>query len=289
MHRSWRLLSLAFIVLISVSSVCTFPVKTSPQLHSGGSPVNDVNTSSTPSNKVTFRWSEITRFNAPLTKAGELKDELSLSESRIRDLMVEAADVLGLDKSPPPEVERVDEGGVEFEKAYRNGFVRFQILGGTKFAGKEVLGVIYVGLEEQLLRRWDAKILVDREEVFPNPQIHSGGSSITRFNAPLAKAGELKDKLSLSESRIRDLMVEAADVLGLDKSPPPKVERVDEGGVEFEKAYRNGFVRFQILGGTKFAGKEVLGVIYVGWEEQLFRRWDAKILVDREEVFPKKS
>ncbi|KAJ3740326.1 hypothetical protein DFH05DRAFT_1508374 [Lentinula detonsa] len=309
MHRSWRLLSLAFIVLISVSSVCTFPVKTSPQLHSGGSPVNDVNTSSTPSNKVTFRWSEITRFNAPLTKAGELKDKLSLSESRIRDLMVEAADVLGLDKSPPPEVERVDEGGVEFEKAYRNGFVRFQILGGTKFAGKEVLGVIYVGLEEQLLRRWDAKILVDREEVFPNPQIHSGGSSvndvdtsstpsnkvtfrwseITRFNAPLAKAGELKDKLSLSESRIRDLMVEAADVLGLDKSPPPKVERVDEGGVEFEKAYRNGFVRFQILGGTKFAGKEVLGVIYIGWEEQLFRRWDAKILVDREEVFPEKS
>ncbi|KAJ3792455.1 hypothetical protein GGU11DRAFT_750022 [Lentinula aff. detonsa] len=166
MRRSWSLLSLAFIVLISLSSVCTIPVNTNPQSHSGGLPVNDVVTSS-PSNKVSIQWAKPAKLGAPTAGPGPGELELTRSQSRIRNLVLEAADVLGLDKSPPPEVVYDLHGGVSFKEAYRlNGFVEFRLFGGTKFAGKEVLGLIYIGSDE-ILMRLDAKLFVDREEVFP--------------------------------------------------------------------------------------------------------------------------
>ncbi|KAJ3710630.1 hypothetical protein DFJ43DRAFT_1108727 [Lentinula guzmanii] len=151
MRRSWSLLGLAFIVLISLSSVCTIPVNTNPQ--------------SSPSNKVPIQWVKPAKLGAPTGGPGP--GELERAQSRIRKLMLEAADVLGLDKSPPPEVVYDLHGGVSFKEAYRlNGFVKFRLFGGTKFAGKEVLGLIYIG-SDKILMRWDAKLFVDREEVFP--------------------------------------------------------------------------------------------------------------------------
>ncbi|KAJ3991471.1 hypothetical protein F5050DRAFT_1716062 [Lentinula boryana] len=152
MHRSWSLLSLAFIVLISLSSM-------NPQLRSRTSPPL--------SNKVTFTWAKIERFSAPIAGPYELQSELTRSQNQIRDLVLEAADVLGLDISSPPKVEHVYEGGVNFQNAYRNGFVKFQILGGTKTAGKEVIGMIYVGTDETIIRRWKGVLTVDGKRVFP--------------------------------------------------------------------------------------------------------------------------
>ncbi|KAJ3982730.1 hypothetical protein F5890DRAFT_1527949 [Lentinula detonsa] len=67
MHRSWSLLSLAFIVLISLSSVCTIPVETNPQLHSRGLPLNDLNTLSLSSSAITIKWKELSN---PIPSAG---------------------------------------------------------------------------------------------------------------------------------------------------------------------------------------------------------------------------
>ncbi|KAJ3785516.1 hypothetical protein GGU10DRAFT_387428 [Lentinula aff. detonsa] len=126
MHRSWRLLSLAFIALISVSSVCTFPVKTIPQLHSRGNYMSTsslVSSTSSPvsSNTITIQWAQ-QRY--PSTAAEELQVRELAAKDRIQSLMAEAKVLngLGLDITPSNPLKIVyGSGGSSFEQAYRNG------------------------------------------------------------------------------------------------------------------------------------------------------------------------
>ncbi|KAJ3740335.1 hypothetical protein DFH05DRAFT_397216 [Lentinula detonsa] len=151
MHRSWRLLSLAFIALISVSSVCTFPVKTIPQLHSRG---NYMSTSSpVSSNTITIQWAQQEYPSTVKETSEELQVRLYLAKERIRSLMAEAKllNALGLDITSSNPLEIVyGSGGSSFEKAYRNGYVKFQIIGGRKTEGKKVMGMFYIGSGENL-------------------------------------------------------------------------------------------------------------------------------------------
>ncbi|KAJ3710882.1 hypothetical protein DFJ43DRAFT_1098161 [Lentinula guzmanii] len=158
MHRSWHLLSLAFIALISVSSVCTFPV----ELHSGGSPRNDTSTSPpVPSHgTATIRWLEpATKYVLELRQAREM----------IPELVKQSADVLGLDDSPNNPLKVVyDPKGPSFGNAYRFGWVKFKISGGRETEGKEVVGIIYVGDDDSTSEKWGlGKISFDQKTVFP--------------------------------------------------------------------------------------------------------------------------
>ncbi|KAJ3740338.1 hypothetical protein DFH05DRAFT_397644 [Lentinula detonsa] len=183
MHRSWRLLSLAFIALISVSSVCTFPVKTIPQLHSRGNHMSTsslVSSTSSPvsSNTITIQWAKQEYPSTVKETPKGLQVRLYLAKERIRSLMAEAKvlNALGLDITSSNPLEIVyGSGGSSFEKAYRNGYVKFQIIGGRKTEGKEVRGMFYIGSGEKFGNPGYATISCGDEKVFSQDSFNHPG------------------------------------------------------------------------------------------------------------------
>ncbi|KAJ3794775.1 hypothetical protein GGU11DRAFT_758868 [Lentinula aff. detonsa] len=160
MHRSWSLLSLAFIVLISLSSVCTIPVErlaaahtkwqTNPQLHSRGLPLNDLNTLSLSSSAITIKWKELSNpIPSPDREAPDaIRAKLPLAKNKIYRLTLAAGKLLGLDIIPGKPLTIDYDSGSSFERTYAYGFVKFQIIRGRYGEGKDVEGLVYVGSHE---------------------------------------------------------------------------------------------------------------------------------------------
>ncbi|KAJ3710634.1 hypothetical protein DFJ43DRAFT_1162093 [Lentinula guzmanii] len=123
MHRSWRLLSLAFIALISVSSVCTFPVKTIPQLHSRGnymSTSSPVSSTSSP-DTITIQWAKQTYPSNVKETSLKLEARELAAKDRIQSLMAEPKLLNGLGLASNPLKIVYGSGGSSFEQAYRKG------------------------------------------------------------------------------------------------------------------------------------------------------------------------
>ncbi|KAJ3993462.1 hypothetical protein F5050DRAFT_1781633 [Lentinula boryana] len=164
MHRSWPLLSLAFIVLISLSSVCTLSVE------SRGLPLKDMDTSSLSSGTITIKWKERSRpvVSPDREEPDAIRAKLPLAKRKIHRLTSAAENVLGLDIIPGKPLTINYDSGSSFESAYGYGFVKFLIIGGKKSEGKHVEGLIYLGSTEYTQRLYElGRIYFGDDQVFP--------------------------------------------------------------------------------------------------------------------------
>ncbi|KAJ3794774.1 hypothetical protein GGU11DRAFT_794776 [Lentinula aff. detonsa] len=180
MHRSWPLLSLAFIVLISLSSVCTIPVETNPQLHSRGLSLNGIDTSSLSSSAIKIEW--IPSQNKLASPTPEQLVSITTSEklakTKMHTLMKNAQDVLGLILGESSTIQYGSNPSFASALDYAYELVKFQITvtGGTKCEGKVLTGLLYLGLKPEdapYLKRGQIKCGV--EQVFPMLEPHHGG------------------------------------------------------------------------------------------------------------------
>ncbi|KAJ3782622.1 hypothetical protein GGU10DRAFT_389726 [Lentinula aff. detonsa] len=182
MHRSWPLLSLAFIVLISLSSVCTIPVETNlnPQLHSRGLSLNGINTSSLSSSAIKIEWkSSQNKLASPTPEQlVSITTSEKLAKTKMHTLMKNAQDVLGLILGESSTIQYDSNPSFASALDYAYQLVKFQITvtGGTKCEGKVFTGLLYLGSDpdqEAFLRRGQIKCGV--EQVFPMREPHHGG------------------------------------------------------------------------------------------------------------------